>query len=100
MPSNVVSLIQPVLNSSLLKYDAACRAIAEAKSTDEAKEIRNKSIALAAYARQAKNKDLEADAIEIRLRATRKLGQLIQAQKKTVGLNRGNAGGFSSNPPD
>jgi hypothetical protein len=34
---------------------------------------------MAAYARQAKNRDLKADAIEIRLRATRRLDQLRQA---------------------
>src|SRR5262249_28501653 len=37
----------------------------------------------------AKNRDLEADAVEIRMRATRRLDQLRQAQKQTVGLNQG-----------
>jgi N6-adenosine-specific RNA methylase IME4 len=73
----------------LTRYDAACRALAEAKSIDEAKEIRDQAIAMAAYARQAKNRDLEADALEIRLRATRRLDQLRQAQKATIGLNEG-----------
>jgi hypothetical protein len=35
--------------------------------------------------------DLEADAIEIRMRATRRLDQLRQAQKDSIGLNRGAA---------
>jgi hypothetical protein len=47
---------------------------------------------MAAYARQAKNRDLEADAVEIRLRATRKLDQLRQAQKETIGLSAGTRG--------
>jgi len=34
-----------------------------------------------AYARQAKNKRLEIDAADIRIRAERRIGQLIAAQK-------------------
>ena len=59
-----------------------------------------------AYARQAKNKELEADAWEIRMRAERRIGQLIAEQKETVGLNEGRAGkgrpdlgGLEINPP-
>jgi N6-adenosine-specific RNA methylase IME4 len=73
----------------LIKYDKACRAIAEAKSVDEVKDIRDKSVAMAAYARQAKNRDLEADAVEIRSRATRRLDQMTKAQAQSVGLNQG-----------
>jgi hypothetical protein len=76
---------------ALVRYDTGCRAIAEARSVDEVKDIRDKAIAMAAYARQAKNRDLEADAVEIRMRATRRLDQLRQAQKESIGLNRGAA---------
>jgi hypothetical protein len=74
---------------NLVRYDAACRAIAAAKSTDEVAKIRNQSEALRAYARVAKNKQLEIDAAEIRIRAERRVGELIAAQKDTVGLNQG-----------
>src|SRR5215472_17055331 len=85
--------------TALVRYDAACRALAEARSVDEVKDVRDKAIAMAAYARQAKNRDLEADAVEIRMRATRKLDQLRHAQKETVGLNRGAAGGGEKTRP-
>lgn len=97
------------MRTELTRYDAACRAIADAKSVDEVKDIRDQGIAMAAYARQAKNRELEADAIEIRMRATRRLDQMRQAQKETVGLATGTqgqlsgrtaSGGLSLNPPE
>ena len=75
--------------TELIKYEAACRALADAKSVDEAKQIRDIAIAMRAYARQANNRDLEADAIEIRMRATRRLDHMRQAQKETIGLADG-----------
>jgi hypothetical protein len=66
----------------LIKYDRACRAIAEAKLADEVKDIRDRAIAIRAYARQAKNKTLEADAWEIRQRAERRLGEMMREQPK------------------
>ncbi len=76
----------------LVLYEAACRAVAELKTVDEVKDIRDKAVALAAYARQAKNRGLEADAVEIRMRATRRVDELRLAQKKSVGLATGARG--------
>ena len=76
----------------LVKYDAACRAIAVAKRVDEVKQIRDVAIAMKAYARQANNHDMEADAVEIRMRATRRMDQMRQEQKETVGLAKGTRG--------
>jgi N6-adenosine-specific RNA methylase IME4 len=90
------------IDGALVRYDAARRALAEARQVDEVKDIRDKAVAMAAYARQAKNKDLEADATEIRMRATRRLGQMMSEQRTTVGLNKGAARpqerGLENNP--
>ena len=62
--------------TDLVKYDAACRAVAEAASIDEAKGFRDKSEAMRAYAKQAKNKQLEVQAAEIRIRAERRIASV------------------------
>jgi N6-adenosine-specific RNA methylase IME4 len=76
----------------LVKYNEACRAIAEAKNIDEVKTIRDKSEAIRAYAHIAKNKQMEIDATEIRIRSERRLGEMLKQQKETVGLNQGAQG--------
>ena len=78
--------------SQLIKYDAACRALAECKAVDEVKAWADKAAAMQAYGRMAKDKTLEIDASEIRIRAERRLGEMLTAQKENGGLNTGAAG--------
>ena len=73
------------METELVKYDAPCRALAEARSVDEVREILSFAEAQRAYAKMAKNRHLEADAFEIRKRAERRLGDMMQAQRQTVG---------------
>lgn len=77
---------------SLARYDAACRAVAEAKTVDDVREISAQADAMRAYARQAKNRQIEIDAAEIRIRAERRLGELMAAQAATVGVAKGAQG--------
>lgn len=76
----------------LIPYDQARIFLAEAKTVDDVKDILDKAAAMAEYRRRAGDRTLEIDAIEIRMFAVRRLGQMIAAQKATTGLNRGSRG--------
>jgi hypothetical protein len=65
-----------------------CRAISEAHTVDEVKDIRDKARAIEMYARQAQNTEAERKACEIRLRAERKCGQLTEDMATAPGYRR------------
>lgn len=80
------------MTQQLIRYDAAVRALAECKAVDEVKDWHDKAAAMQAYGRIAKDKALETDAAEIRIRAERRLGEMIASQKAAGGLNTGAKG--------
>lgn len=78
--------------TALIRYEAACAALAECKAVDEVKSWADKAAAMQAYGQMAKDRTLEVDAAEIRIRAERRLGELIAARKAGSGLNTGSRG--------
>lgn len=72
-----------------MKYDVACRALAEAATIDEVKDIYDKAEALRIYTRQAKDTEGEENFTRIRLRAKRELGARLLADREAGKLHEG-----------
>jgi N6-adenosine-specific RNA methylase IME4 len=61
----------------LALYDAARSALSSALRIDEVQQVRDQAERMRLYARQANDRGLMADAMEIQLRAERRLGELL-----------------------
>ena len=66
------------MSGELSLYDYAREALRAAVKVDDVKNVRNEAERLRLYARQAKDKGLMADATELKLRAERRLGQMLE----------------------
>jgi CheY-like chemotaxis protein len=86
--------------TALLTYDAACRAVAEAKTLDEVRDWEDKTAAVREYSRRVGNRQLELDAIEIRQRARRRRGGLLLALRAEGKLRRASGQKMKSSAED
>lgn len=62
----------------LVLYDSMCIAIANCNAVDEVLSVKDKARALQVYAMQVKNIEAERQACNVRLRAERRIGELLK----------------------
>src|SRR5688572_30086746 len=69
----------------LVRYQKACRAVAKSITVDEEQEIVPTQRRCGIAPGRPRNRQLELYAAEIRIRAERRVGELMAAQKDAVG---------------
>lgn len=80
------AMLPSVTSANLPKnYEAAKRAISELVSIDECKDWADKAAALASYAKQAQDDELERQCQRVRARAVRRQGELLSQIKTAQG---------------
>ena len=82
----------------LTHYDNAKRELAEAHRVDEVKSIHDKAAAMSRYAVMAKDHELSRYATEIRLRAERRLGEVMKEMPKAKAGNPNFSIGSTKDP--
>src|SRR6516162_2229453 len=93
------------MTTELVYYQAAKTALAQVVKVDEAKNIRDKALAMQAYAKQAKDNEFFNYATEIRMRAERRMGELMADLPKATGTRsqfkgKDASGAFTINAPE
>lgn len=74
------------MDTALVKFEAAKRALAEARNIDEVKLVRDQAEALRLYVRQqGESLEMQNDIAEIKLRAERRAGELLAEQGRRQG---------------
>ena len=87
------------MTTTLVKFEAARRALAEAKSVDEVKKIRDHAEAFRVYCKQAgESLEMQNWCAEIKQRAERKAGDLLLRMNKDTG-GGDTSGGSRVKPP-
>jgi hypothetical protein len=66
---------------AIARFDTARAALEACVEVDDVKEWADSAAALEAYARQTKDKEMRKMAVDIRMRAKRRIGELMRAQK-------------------
>jgi len=94
-------LVAP-LDQPLALYETARRALAEATRVDEVLQVRNESAWLGLYAKQAKDREMMANATELRARAERRLGEMMAAGAAAgqIAVGNPNLNGVNNTPFD
>src|SRR5258708_688856 len=82
-----IAIVQPSAEpiKALVFYNTAKTWLEKASRIDEVQAIRNKAEAVRAYAMQALDRELQANAADIRMRAERKVGELLREMEKHPG---------------
>lgn len=68
------------MTTELIRYEAACRALAECKAIDEAARLRERALFTLFVGRLTGDKDLQINAAEVAIRAERRIGMLLNSE--------------------